>query len=59
MIPNWQGKVMAAIAFSSSRFARNVPFMMTQSLIATVPPLVVCIFARRYLVGGLMSGVAR
>lgn len=51
--------LMAAIALSQSRFTLNVPFMMTQSLIATVPPLIVYIIARRYLVRGFMGGFAK
>ena len=51
--------LMATIALSQSRFTLNVPFMMTQSLIATVPPLIVYIIARRYLVRGFMGGFAK
>ncbi len=51
--------LMASIALSQSRFTLNVPFMMTQSLIATVPPLIVYIVARRYLVRGFMGGFAK
>jgi len=51
--------LMATIAFSQSRFARNVPFMITESLIATIPPLIVYIIARRYLVRGFMTGITK
>jgi ABC-type glycerol-3-phosphate transport system permease component len=51
--------LMAAIAFSQSRFSRNVPFMMAQSLIATIPPLIVYGISRRYLVKGFMGGMTK
>ena len=51
--------LMTVIAFSQSRFSRNVPFIMTQSLIATIPPLVVYGISRRHLVRGFMGGITK
>jgi len=51
--------LMTVIAFSQSRFSRNVPFIMTQSLIATIPPLIVYGISRRHLVRGFMGGITK